>query len=82
MAILLDDGLNTPIGVGWPDWPVEMPPWATRLPSRNTVTFWVPIETTICSGPLGISPKPGSTFGAACRTLAVVAAEDRARRTV
>jgi hypothetical protein len=54
--------LKTPVGVGWPGTPVETDPCATRTPLLKSVTFWLPIETTICSGPFGIWPKPTSFF--------------------
>jgi hypothetical protein len=49
--------LKTPIGVGWSGTPVETGPCATGTPLLNSVTLWLSIETTICSGPFGISPK-------------------------
>src|SRR5262249_28552572 len=57
--------LKTPVGVGRPGTPVETGPCATRTPLLNSVTFWLPMETTICSGPFGIWPKPASLLGSA-----------------
>src|SRR5262252_6775877 len=54
--------LKTPVGVGRPGTPVDTGPCATRTPLLKSVTFWLPIETTICSGPFGIWPKPISFF--------------------
>src|SRR5262249_9637244 len=56
---------KTPVGVGRPGTPVETGPCATRTPLLNSVTFWLPMETTICSGPFGIWPKPASLLGSA-----------------
>ena len=61
--------LKTPVGVGRPGTPVETGPCATRTPLLKSVTFWVPIDTTICSGPFGIWPKPASFLGSALSFL-------------
>src|SRR6266446_5434110 len=58
-----------PCEVGWPGTPVETGPCATRTPLLKSVTFWVPIDTTICSGPFGIWPKPASFLGSALSFL-------------
>jgi len=65
--------LKTPVGVGWPGTPVETGPCATRTPLLKSVTFWLPIETTICSGPFGIWPKPTSFFLGSAFSFFVVA---------
>ena len=68
--------LNTPIGVGCPGTPVDTGPCATRSPLANSVTRWLPIDTTICNGPFGSSPKPTSFCGSGF----VLRVDERARR--
>ena len=48
-----------PIGVGCPGMPVETGPDMMGVPSSYTVTCWLPIETTMISGPAG-------GFGGSC----------------
>src|SRR6516165_9482362 len=67
--------LNTPMGVGWPGMPVEIAPCATGTPLLNSVTRWVPIETTICCTPFFAAPNPsfsGLGFFAASLVLAAL----------
>src|SRR5262249_12936302 len=56
-------------GVGRPGPPVGTGPCAARTPLLKSVTFWVPIDTTICRGPFGIWPKPASFLGSALSFL-------------
>src|SRR6516164_8816342 len=79
IAVLLDDAEDA----RWrrtAGTPVDTGPCATRTPLLKSVTFWLPIETTICRGPFGIWPKPTSFFLGSAFSFFVVVGATRALR--